>query len=601
MSNNNIFNNLFQSNKENQLGNSKIIQNNKNDEINHNEERISYKLTLRKEKIQKTIFDKRGTKPLSDIFNFDFDNASKELNSKDILSGVFYDYMEKAYKENNINDLQKLMKSFHSFINNKQTDNIQFKELLSKGDSSYNIKNNIQKKTFSPLCSLIFEVGLNTDDRAIYIYSFIIILDFSYISNEFCIEIVNSKTLNKIFDRLIHFFPSFMENKNINHQHYKFFKINTENIIGESAAYNFGCIILKLFGNLFLSVDSYKAFEEINFYEKIFFLFNAFDIEIDNKKYINYLFDYIDTLIWLIYNFLKRVKDIEVNYKDKIIMIFPNLLNSIKALLFTQETELLEKMLEIINQIIEMDNIFLQKFVELDIINILSLLFGYLFTSDKNGSEIKLNNDIIDKILTLYIEIFTVDSKYVENLDLSHFSFVYETLLDIYKKNHFNHYCIQDDLVQLLSNLACFEDNEQIVQTFMMNKKIITNIFKNYYEYHKLKTLSFIGNVMSNQLKGVRDFILNLGGFDIINKNICNYDGNSKEVIASSIKILFKLIEVERLFNVNSLLEKLYKTSVPDKLKALYYEKDIQPETEDILKLIIKIFETYENNLDDDK
>ena len=601
MSNNNIFNNLFQSNKENQLGNSKIIQNNKNDEIDHNKERISYKLTLRKEKIQKTIFDKRGTKPLSDIFNFDFDNASKELNSKDILSGVFYDYMEKAYKENNINDLQKLMKSFHSFINNKQMDNNQFKELLSKGDSSYNIKNNIQKKTFSPLCSLIFEVGLNTDDRAIYIYSFIIILDFSYISNEFCIEIVNSKTLNKIFDRLIHFFPSFMENKKINHQHYKFFKINTENIIGESAAYNFGCIILKLFGNLFLSVDSYKPFEEINFYEKIFFLFNAFDIEIDNKKYINYLFDYIDTLIWLIYNFLKRVKDIEVNYKDKIIMIFPNLLNSIKALLFTQETELLEKMLEIINQIIEMDNIFLQKFVELDIINILSLLFGYLFTSDKNGSEIKLNNDIIDKILTLYIEIFTVDSKYVENLDLSHFAFVYETILDIYKKNHFNHYCIQDDLVQLLSNLACFEDNEQIVQTFMMNKKIITNIFKNYYEYHKLKTLSFIGNVMSNQLKGVRDFILNLGGFDIINKNICNYDGNSKEVIASSIKILFKLIEVERLFNVNSLLEKLYKTSVPDKLKALYYEKDIQPETEDILKLIIKIFETYENNLDDDK
>ena len=98
MSNNNIFNNLFQSNKENQLGNSKIIQNNKNDELDHNKERISYKLTLRKEKIQKTIFEKRGTKPLSYIFNFDFYNASKELNSKDILSGVFFDYMEKAYK-----------------------------------------------------------------------------------------------------------------------------------------------------------------------------------------------------------------------------------------------------------------------------------------------------------------------------------------------------------------------------------------------------------------------------------------------------------------------------------------------------------------------
>jgi hypothetical protein len=295
------------------------------------------------------------------------------------------------------------------------------------------------------------------------------------------------------------------------------------------------------------------------------------------------------------------VKDIEVNYKDKIIMILPNLLNGIKALYFTQEIDLLEKILEIINQIIELDTIFLQKFVELDIINILSLLFGYLFNSDKNGSEIQLNDDIIDKILALYIEIFRVDSKYVKNLDLSYFVFVYEKLLDIYKMNHINQYCIQDELVQLLSNLAYFVDTEQIVEKFMMNNKIITIIFKYYYEYHKLKTLSFIGNVMGKQLKGVRDSILKLGGFDIINKNICNYDGNSKEVIASSIKILYKLIEAESLFNVNLLLEKLYKTSIPDKLKVLYYENDFQPETQAIIKLIISIFEEYEKTLEDNE
>jgi hypothetical protein len=392
-----------------------------------------------------------------------------------------------------------------------------------------------------------------------------------------------------------------MEDKNLNHQHYKQFKINNENHYNESAAYNFGSIILKLFGNLFLSVDSHQPFEEINFYEKIFFLFYAFDIEIDNKKYIKYIYDYMDTLIWLIYIFLKRVKDIEVNYKDKIIKIFPNLLNGIKALYFTQEIDLLEKILEIINQIIEMNTTFLNNFVELDIINILSLLFGYLFTSDKNGSEIKLNNDIIDKILALYIDIFTVEQKYVENIDLSHFAFVYEKLLDKYKMNHINNYCIQDELVQLLSNLACFKDIEQIIQNFMMNNKIITIIFKYYYEYHKLKTLSFICNAMANQLKGVRDSIINLGGLDIIIKNICNYDGNSKEVIASSIEILYKLIEAENLFNVNLLLEKLYKTSVPDKIKALYYEKGIQPETEATLKIIIHIFEKYEKYLDDNK
>jgi hypothetical protein len=106
---------------------------------------------------------------------------------------------------------------------------------------------------------------------------------------------------------------------------------------------------------------------------------------------------------------------------------------------------------------------------------------------------------------------------------------------------------------------------------------------------------------MGKQLKGVRDSILKLGGFDIINKNINNHDGNSKEVIASSIKILYKLIEAESLFNVNLLLEKLYKTSVPDKLKILYYENDFQPETQAILKLIISIFEEYEKTLDDNE
>lgn len=89
MNNNNIFNNLFQSNSEKQSGNSKFIQNNNNDEIDHNEERILYKLTLRKAKIQKAIFDKRGAKSLSNVIDLNFDNTSKELDSEDILSGVF--------------------------------------------------------------------------------------------------------------------------------------------------------------------------------------------------------------------------------------------------------------------------------------------------------------------------------------------------------------------------------------------------------------------------------------------------------------------------------------------------------------------------------
>jgi hypothetical protein len=96
-------------------------------------------------------------------------------------------------------------------------------------------------------------------------------------------------------DRLIYFFPSFMEDKNLNHQHYKQFKINNENHYNESAAYNFGSIILKLFGNLFLSVDSYQPFEEINFYEKIFFYFMLLILKLTIKNILS-----IFMIIWIL-------------------------------------------------------------------------------------------------------------------------------------------------------------------------------------------------------------------------------------------------------------------------------------------------------------
>ena len=513
------------------------------------------------------------------------------------MSGKFYDNLESAYKANNIIELKNLLNSFGYLINNQHMDNLKMKELLSKADSSNNIKNKIGKRSFSPLCSLIFEIGINTEDKIIYLYTFKIILNFSYISNDFCNEIINQKMINKIIEKLIHFFPIFTEDKIINVENYKPIVIDQGINNDEIEPYFFANTILKLLGNLFMSVDSYHIFEEINFYEKIFYLLYKFDINCFSKENINVCLDYFDTLIWLVYLILQNIENNERNYEDKITMILPNLLNVIKALYFTQETELLEKILDLIQLIIDFDDIYMQKLVELDIINILSLLFGYLFSTKKNNSQIKLDSDIIDKILIILVNLFTVDSKYVKNLDLSNFYSMYDKLLELYKLHHVNHYYIQDCLVQLLSNLACFEDVEQIVQKFMMNKSIIINIFKYYYEYHKLQTLLFIDNVLTKQAKGVKDFIFNLGAFDIINKNICEYDGNDSEIINSSVKILYKLMKDEKTFNLNSFLDKIYKTSIPDKIKELYINKDIQLETEAILKLIINTFDNYEKKL----
>jgi len=575
LSNNNNFSQTFQS---------------KNIEENYNDERISYKLTLRKQKIKEAIYSKRGVNPQSNYFEIKFDKIKNDLcNEKDILSGKFYDDLEKAYKTNNISELRNLLNSFSFFINSQKMDNLKLKEFFSKADSSNNIKNEIKERSCSPLCSLIFEIGINTEDKIIYFFTFKIVLNFSYISDEFCTEIINKKMTNKIMEKLMNFFPIFEKNYKpiINDQ-----VINNEEI----EPYIFANTILKIIGNLFMSVDSDQTFEETNIYEKIFYLLYAFDINSFNRENIKVCFEYFDTLIWLIYIILQNSENIESNYEDEIIMILPNLLNIIKALYFTQEIELLESIIDLIQLIIDLDDIFMQKLVELDAINILSLLFRYRFSPGKNNNQINLNSDIEDKILIILINLFIVDSKYIKNLDLSYFYSMYEKLLDVYKLHHVNHYYIQDGLVQLLANLACFEDVEQIVEKFMMNKKIIITIFKYYYDYHKLQTLQFIDNVLTKQTKEVKDFILNLGAYDIIYKNICEYDGKDSEIINLNVKIFYKLIKDEKAFDINSFLEKIYKTSIPDKIKELYLNKDIQLETDAILKLIITTFENYEKD-----
>ena len=573
LSNNNNFSQTFQS---------------KNIEENYNDERISYKLTLRKQKIKEAIYSKRGVNPQSNYFEIKFDKIRNDLcNEKDILSGKFYDDLEKAYKTNNISELRNLLNSFSFFINSQKMDNLKLKEFFSKADSSNNIKNEIKERSCSPLCSLIFEIGINTEDKIIYFFTFKIVLNFSYMSDEFCTEIINKKMTNKIMEKLMNFFPIFEKNYKpiINDQ-----VINNEEI----EPYIFANTILKIIGNLFMSVDSDQTFEETNIYEKIFYLLYAFDINSFNRENIKVCFEYFDTLIWLINIILQNSENIESNYEDEIIMILPSLLNIIKVLYFTQEIELLESIIDLIQLIIDLDDIFMQKLVELDAINILSLLFSYRFSQEKNNSQIYLNSDIEDKILIILINLFIVDSKYIKNLDLSYFYSMYEKLLDVYKLHHVNHYYIQDGLVQLLANLACFEDVEQIVEKFMMNKKIIITIFKYYYDYHKLQTLQFIDNVLTKQTKEVKDFILNLGAYDIIYKNICEYDGKDSEIINLNVKIFYKLIKDEKVFDINSFLEKIYKTSIPDKIKELYLNKDIQLETDAILKLIITTFENYE-------
>ena len=128
-----------------------------------------------------------------------------------------------------------------------------------------------------------------------------------------------------------------------------------------------------------------------------------------------------------------------------------------------------------------------------------------------------------------------------------------EKLISIYKYHSQNHFELQTKLIKLLSNLACFNDIDEIVNKFLLNKNIIIDLFNYYYPYHKFETIFFISNIMETQSKKVRDFILDLGGFEIIKNNICQNKEINIEIMKISIKALYQLIKAEKSNNIRLL------------------------------------------------
>lgn len=588
--------NSFQSNPKIKENGINKINFSEKEEESFKEEKLTNRLTLRKKKLQEKLYNKRGIKLINNFHFANNKNNDKIIFSKeDFLTGELYDNLNNAYKTKNENEIIKILYGLICFSKDKQYNNIEIMNILIRADSSFNIQNNIKSRYF-PLAFLVLEIGINTNNKIIYLYSLNFLLNISFISNDFCKEIINEKILNEIFNKLIYFYPLFIQDKNIGDNYNNILGIYQEGTSEEATAFFFGSQILKLLGNLYLSVDSYEIFKSIKFYEKIFYLLSVFFLDNENEKYLKYQYEYLDTLLWLLYIIFIKDENISINYSENIFNLIPNLLDYIIALYYTDEVELLEKIIFLIEIISDINKNYLEKIVELDGIKILTNLFEYLFSNE--NVEIKLTPEITDRILGIFINIFTIDSKYFKNFDFSQFSMVYEKLFSMYKFEHSNFYHIQNNLLLILSNIACLNNNEQLICKFIMNNNIINDLFKCYNQYHKLKILLFIDNIMVKQSKRVRDYIMTMGGFDIVKNDLCEYNGNDKNIMKLNIQTLFDIIKAEKPFNNKLLFEKLYNTPIPDKIKEIASNKDLLDESEEIIKSLILDFEKYEKSFE---
>ena len=586
---------IFNTNTEINSNNNKPngFNNSENIEENVNEDRILYKLTLRKQKIQQTINGKRNLKSKNNFIKIKDEDIIK-FEKKDFLSGKVYDDLESAIKSKDGYLQLSIILGLVHFLQDQKLDNLEYNNLLLKADSSYNINNNSSNELF-PLSNLVLRLGLETDNKIIFIYCFNFILNFSFISHEYCKHITQKKIIEDILNKLLYFYPFFVEKKNKGENYNKIFKMTEAQKMEEYEAYYFGSQIFKLLGNLFVSSETYEVFESIKFYEKVIYLLSIFELDMKNNEHLKFQFEYLDTLIWLIYLIFTHNENFVVDYYDNLNNLVPNLLSYVKALNNTQEIDFLEKIIELIEIFSDVDENFAKKIAYSDGIKILSNLFDYLFAQDKSDCMI-LTSEIIERILAIFINITSIDSKYLKLFEYDIFAVVFEKLFSVYKFHHSNHFDIQRNLLLILSNCACVEDVEEIVKRFLLNNNIIKDLFKIYYQYHKKEVLYFINNIMLKQHKKIRDYILVMGAFDIIKNNIYDYDGNSEEVTNLTIESLFNMIQREKAFNIRLVFSNIYKTSIPEKIKEIFNNNDFPIETENKLKSLIEDFEKYEKS-----
>lgn len=589
------FENFFQDNEKSEHNNDIFQLNNRpnkqNEEESLKDHALSYKLTLRKQKIQKTLYLKRNIE-FKKLQNNYYEELEKiEYTQDDFFNEKIYNDLKDSYLKKDEKKIRNIIYSITLLLNDIKLDIIFFNKMFLKDNSSLNKEgDSINKEN---LLFLILEIGFNTQEKAIFNFCCNLILNFSYISDDFCKQIITEKNIEEIFNKLIYFYPLFAESKKINN-HCDILEEQTK----KNESYYFGNQILKILGNLFISSKTFEAFEANNYYNKIFFLLSTFDLDYENKENISFRYEYLDTLIWLVDMILILVDNIYIYYSNNINNIIPNLLDIIRAFYYTEETEILNRIIYLIEYLSYINDELIIKIVESKGINNLINLFGYLFVSDKNSGEIILTAEIILKIINIFSNIFTLDSKYLKNFDYSQFALVLERLISLYKMHHINHFDIQSGLLGLLSNLACFNDIDEIVYRILMNNNIIKYLFNYYNKYHLSDILLFIENITIKQLKRIRDNILNMGGFEIIKNNICNYNEDNKDILEKCIKILYKIIEGEKAFNIRLLFEKLYNTPIPDKIKDIASNVDLSIESENIIKSIVKDFEIYEKSLD---
>jgi hypothetical protein len=347
--------------------------------------------------------------------------------------------------------------------------------------------------------------------------------------------------------------------------------------------------IYNIFGNLFDNENDYELLLKTNFFHSLFLsiqLFNIEDYSIEN-------FSYLESLMWILMKFLEKQDNKKIDLIQNLIESIPKIIQIIRMFYYSNDTGLLHQLLQNIYIISNLEDELIKVIYESGIIMNICNLFEYLFTEfPQNENLIILDCDCVNECLKIYINIFSIeDSNILKIYYNNELSLVINKLVYKYRFYKNNDCNIQDSIINLLFNLACFPEVITI-DNILEDEKMLSLIIKYYSKNNIYKTLIFFDNII-NLHPTLTEKCIDLNLFDVIILGLNEeFFGNQKfDILKMEFQILFRLINLD----LNSKNKKIIRNEFENRNIKELLEKIVLNEKNKEMNLLfeqfIKIYE----------